>query len=407
MSPRLEVTGVPQRTTVRAVGPVVAAAAALYIAFALARLAAFGWDPSAFVVAGDGITDVAHAPEHLGVNAGTDGYDGQAYYRLARSPLTDEGDDHGIAFTRPAYWQTRIGYPATAWVVSLGGQEALVPAALLLVNLAAVAAVACLAALLARSHDRSPWWALVPALWAGYLVGVAEDLTEPLAGALLLAALLALRRERWGAATTALTAAALTRETSLVLALALVGVALVPWLRRLAGGTADRTPAPWWTGAVPIVLYGAWRTWVRQRWPDPAPDAPGDNPLGAPFVELGRYLAHAAGDLAAEADNLVLLAPTLVAVALVAAGLATRDGGLPHERLALAAYLVVLACLPVWDRSQAYLRWCCEPVTLGWIVLLGQPAAHGRRALVGAVAALWLLTAVATYDYPDPDRWIS
>ncbi len=388
------------------VAPVVAVAAALYLAFVLARLAAFGWDPSVFVVAGDGITDVREAPAGLGVHTGVDGYDGQAYYRLARDPLTTEVSDHGIGFTRPAYWQTRIGYPATVWVLSAGGREALVPLVMLGVNLLAVVAIAAGTARLARDRGLSPWLALVPTLWAGYLVGVAQDLTEPLAGALLVGALLAFRHRRWALATAALTAAALTRETSLVLAVAVLAVALIPGLRRLlTTDEHEQQPVPWWAGAVPIAVYAGWRTWVRARWADVVPEPPADNPLGAPFVALARYLADAVAHPVEHADNLVLLVPALVAVGVLVAGLVAGGGGHPHERLALAAYLVLLACLPVWDRGQAYLRWCCEPVLLGWLVLLAGPRAR-LRLLGAAVALLWIAASVSTHRYPDPDHWL-
>jgi len=378
---------------------VVAVATALYLGFVLIRLGAFGGDPSAFVVAGDGVTDAHDAPGGLGLHRGTDGYDGQAYYRLARDPLTDEVREHGIAFTRPAYWQTRIGYPATVWVVALGGREALVPGAMVAVNLAAVLALAAGAALLARDLGRSPWLGLVPALWAGYLVGLGQDLTEPLAGALLVAALLSLQRGRPVPAALALTAAALTRETVLVLAVAIVALAL---LRR-----ADHRLPPWWVGAAPVAGYAAWRSWVRARWADVVPDPPGDSPLTAPFVELAGYLGRAAGDLGAQGDNLLLLVPTLAVLVLLAAGLGDRDPATAYLRLALAADLVLLACLPVWDRSQAYLRWACEPVVVGWLLLL-RPTASRRvlPAVAGLVAVTWLTAVALTATYPGTEHWV-
>lgn len=383
-------------------------AAALYLAFVVARLAVFGWDPSAFVVAGDGITDVADAPPHLGVHRGTDGYDGQAYYRLARDPLTREVTADGIVWTRPAYWQARIGYPLVAWAASLGGREPLVPAVLLLVNLLAVAALAALGAALARDLGRNPWWALVPALWAGFLVGVGQDLTEPLAGAMVLTGVLALRRERWWLAAGTLTAATLTRETAIILAAAVGAVVVLGWLRPRRGsarGTAS--VPPWWVAAVPGVVYLGWRTWVRHRWSDVVPHAGDDLPVGLPFVELGRYLGRAATDLGASADNLVLLAPALLAIALVASVLADREAGPSHERLALTAYVGLLACLAVWDRGQAYLRWCDEPLLLGWVCLLARPTLRivRLRLLAVTVGALWVATALTTLTYPGTDRW--
>jgi len=379
------------------VATVVAVVAVAYLAFVGARLAVFDGDPSGFVTAGDRTTDIAAAPDSLVVTPGTGGYDGQAYYRLAHDPLTTEVTAAGITFSRPAYWQMRIGYPATAWVLSAGGQAPLVPGALLLLNLLAVLVLALLAARLARAHGRSPWWGAVPALWAGYVVGVGQDLTEPLAGALLLGALSAIRARRYGPATLVLTAAALTRETTLVLAVAV----LLASVLSVRSGPRHLAP-PWWVGAVPVSIYLGWRTWVRARWSGQVPDPPSDNPLELPLTALWHHLGHALTHLGSEWPNLVLLIPTLAALLLAASALRHRHAPL-HERLALAGYLLVLLCLPVWERGQAYLRWGCEPMLLGWLLLIGRRHDRALAALAVLSVVLWLVTATQSVGYPRLD----
>lgn len=326
-----------------------------------------------------------------------DGYDGRAYYRLALDPLTRAVDDHGIAFTRPAYWQARIGYPLAAWTLALGGRAALVPGAMVLVNLLAIAGIVLLAGRWSLRLGRSAWWGAVPAMWAGFLVGLGQDLTEPLAGLLLLAALVAMRAGRHVPAAVALTAAALTRETTLVVALAVLLAALAP--------RGDRSSTPhWWVGAVPLVGYAGWRAWVRGRWADVVPDPPSDNPLGVPGVALVRYLGSAVVHPVQELPNLVLLLPTLVALVLVTTAL--RAPGPLHERLALAGSVLLLASLPVWDRGQAYLRWGSEPVPLGWLLLVGAHRARpgpALRALVPVVVVVWAVTATQSVAYPLTD----
>lgn len=330
---------------------------------------------------------------------GADGfvtYDGRAYYRLALDPLTLAVSDHGITFTRPAYWQARIGYPAVARAVSLGRDD-LVPAALVAVNLAAVAGIALVASRAALGWGRNAWWGAIPAMWAGFLVGLGQDLTEPLAGLLLLGALLLARAGRHGLAAVALTAAGLTRETTLVVAVAVLAAALLP--RR--GESTRRGAPPWWVGVIPLVAYAGWRAWVRSRWSDVVPDAPSDNPLGAPGLELARYLGSAVAHPLAEVPHLALLVPTLLTLGLAATGL--RGGGPLHERLALAAYLLLLVSLPVWDRGQAYLRWGCEPFLLGWLLLASRSAGRSlrvERPLAFTVTVVWLITATQSVAYP-------
>lgn len=331
---------------------------------------------------------------------GADGfvtYDGRAYYRVALDPLTLAVADHGITFTRPAYWQARIGYPTLAHVASLGGREALVPAALVLANLAAIGGIAVLSAKAAQRWGRSAWWGAVPATWAGFLVGLGQDLTEPLAGLLVLGTLLLARAGRHGLAALALTLAGLTRETTLVVAVAVVAASLVP----SRGAPARHGAPPWWVGVVPLVVYAVWRGWVRARWSDVVPDPPSDNPVGVPGVELARYLGSALAHPVAEAPHLALLVPTLLAMGLAATGL--RAGGPRHERLALLAYLLLLVSLPVWDRGQAYLRWGCEPLLIGWLLIASRARVGGdrvERSLGPAVAVVWLVAATQSVAYP-------
>src|SRR5690606_24989162 len=135
--------------------------------------------------------------------------------------------EFGIEFSPPEYRHQRIAYPALAWLLAGGGREGLTPWSLVVVNLVAGAAMAGLAARLALDAGRTAWLGLVPAAWAGYLIGLSLDLAEVVAGAFLLAALLALRRRRWAYAAVALTGGALTRETGLVLVAAVLATAVV------------------------------------------------------------------------------------------------------------------------------------------------------------------------------------
>ncbi len=371
----------------------------LATAFVGARLGAHDGDPTAFVSAGDRVTRPAEAPG-LAVKEDSDGYDGQYFHRLARNPLTRDAREFGTRLDRPAYRHQRIAYPAAVWALT-GGRADLVPWALIGVNLAAVAALGYLAARLAQDAGRPAWWGLVAAGWPGLLVALAYDLSEVLAAALLAATLLALRRERWRSATLLLVAAGLTRETTLVLALAIVAAAVVrrwppgAWARAVTG---DGAIPPVAVGLVPLAVAGGFRvalTWWWADVPTTGPDIPSF--VGVPFVALARQLGSwvVGGDVVGYYQLFQVVVLLAVVVAL-GRSLLDREAGLPHERLALLATLVVLSMLPVWDRSVVFLRWADEAVAVGFVVALHarrfpiRPVLQGVGALAVTTALVWV-----------------
>lgn len=148
--------------------------------------------------------------------AGTEGYDGQFVYFIARDPETAprfiaQGGDI------PAYRFQRILLPLAGRALALG-QEALIPWALLTVNLVALAAGTAVLEALLRAEGVSRWYAL------GYglsLVGVGcvrLSLTEPLAYGLALAGVYYGQRQRWITSAVAFGLAGLAKETTLIMA---------------------------------------------------------------------------------------------------------------------------------------------------------------------------------------------
>jgi hypothetical protein len=159
------------------------------------------------------VSPYIHAPS--GAPAGDAGYDGQFVYYIAVDPASAPR-----YMDAPTYRYTRILYPALARLLTLG-QPALVPAAMLLINLVAVAGgTLAVAAWLAR-HQVSPWLALSYAFFPGMFNALQSDLTEPLAYGLVAASVLLMDRGRvqWPALIFAM--AALTRETTVLFPLIL------------------------------------------------------------------------------------------------------------------------------------------------------------------------------------------
>ncbi len=391
-------------------GWVAAVAAAAAIAFVVLRLLVHDGDITAFVRAGADNTD-PRAESELTVVEGS-GYDGQFSHRLARSPLSTADRVDGTGFDRSVDRQARIGYPALAWAASLGGRAPLVPWALVGVNVAAIATVAGMAALLARDVQRSTWWGLLPALSPGLVVALSRDLTEAVAAATLLVALVLLRRRRLLAATGVLVAAALTRETTLVVPLAIGGSWLLhvlpgggpAWatrVRSLVAGDGERT-VPIWVGVVPLAAYVAWRGYLSTAWDAPTDfgaDAP-TNGLGIPFVEpllQALRFAREAGDVV-QLVQLVQLVLVAAVVVFTVQAAATPSEARGHERLAIGAALALLVSLSVWDRAVVFLRYPSDLIVLGAAVVpaAGAIARRVRNAAVPLMAIstlMWLAVA--------------
>ena len=162
------------------------------------------------------------------------GYDGQYSYFLALDP-----ENAHAYMDYPAYRYTRIVYPMLARLAALG-QPALVPYALLVVNLLAVVLGTLALAAWLRRQCLSPWLALLYALSPGIFIATAGDLTEPLAYALVICALYLLDNggpRAFVAACGCFALAALTRETTAVFPVVYAAIGFLgPYLRRVATG---------------------------------------------------------------------------------------------------------------------------------------------------------------------------
>ena len=174
---------------------------------------------------------------------GNRGYDGQYYYRIATAPL---GGRHGL--DRPAYRYQRIGYPLVARALALGDRTRIAPT-LVLINVAAIALGTLLVALLLARNGSSPLWALPYALYIGQVACFWRDLAEPLAYALVAAALLVWRWERFLPGCVLLLLAVLTKENTLLFAAAAA-------LHLLLHG---RWPQLWALLALVALPYALWQ----------------------------------------------------------------------------------------------------------------------------------------------------
>lgn len=157
---------------------------------------------------------LADAPRY-----GDAGYDGQFYSALATDPLLLRAETTTF-LDSPRYRSLHLAVPLAAWVASALQAGAAVRTYQLLCWVLALAAVG-LAAQWLHEHGRSPWWALLLVPNAGLATSLLRSTPDGAAMALILAALWAHRRGRSALALAAVVAATLTRETSLLAAVAI------------------------------------------------------------------------------------------------------------------------------------------------------------------------------------------
>ncbi|MFN8500168.1 MAG: hypothetical protein U0641_20130 [Anaerolineae bacterium] len=365
--------------------PAVAAAAAYALLLAVV-LSRHGFNLAYLIQAGDAFADPTRTPPGLVVLPGSQGYDGQFYYRLALSPLTAAPDDFGIRLDNPPYRQQRILYPLAAWALALGRAEAL-PVSLAFLNYVAVGALGLVGGLYARAVGRHALWGLVFPFYPGLVFTVTKDLTEAVAALCLLTALWLTHRRRWGVAAVSLTLAVLARETVVIVA----GVALLVWaVARVRRRPPDVAPLFF---APPLIVWAAWQVWLRTRW-GVWPTVAGGGNLTLPGGGMVAFVAAVARNPAAErvwAVELVLLLALIVA-SLVAL---PQSRAFAYEKTAWLIYLGLLLVLSglVWSNDQNFLRAATELLLLGLAILIGS-GARLRAPMAAASLAVWALLAI-------------
>jgi hypothetical protein len=358
-----------------------------WLGFALAR-----WQVWAkghlilFIMAGHTFTHRAQLPKGV-LLVPSAGYDGQFYYRLALDPFDWSKTAFGITMDQ-SYRYARIGYPALAWLLSLG-QHRFVPVVLVVINLLGVAAMAYLGGMFARESGRHALWGLAFAAYFGLVISVGRDTAEPLAEACMLGGLLAYRRSKPVLATCLFAAGAVTRETVLLAPAAIAVTRLVAMARRRARpGLADLT----WV--VPACAYGALQLVVRFVIKGQFPLlASGDRNLAVPFTAMLRALKHDLGHI-----NTAHLSPIDISLLeyvtlgiFVLAGLAVlRVTTAPaHERLAFVFFVLQLGLLSsqIWNSTFGEGRSLIEPYLMALVLLLATPRRYLPGRYLGLIAA--------------------
>lgn len=392
-------------------------------AFVAALLVRAQGDVSLLVHAAPVWTDAADDPPgSLTVQPDEDdAFDGQFFYRLGVSPFSTDETVAGVTFDLPALRNARWGYGALAFVAS-GGDEDLLPWALVGLNVAALTAVGALGGALAGSSGRHRAWGALLVAWPGFAYSLSLDTSEVVASAFVLGGLVAARRRQWVAAALLLSAAVLTRDTTAVVP---VGVAVAGgwtwWSTRTSphpqdadldpdldedadvqptGPGARRGPAvagPIGVGAVALAVFGAWQLLAWVRFGALPLTSSGDNNLSLPLAGLadqaGSLLPPGGGS---EAFRLVSLVG-LVALLGAAGWLWARSSTPVAERFAWLGAVAVVVVLNsyLWSGATAFMRAATEAGLLSILIIIGS----GRRVVLLAtglgLGGLWALTAAA------------
>ncbi len=145
-----------------------------------------------------------------GIEDGTEGYDGQFVYFIARDP-----SNAAQLLDEPAYRFQRILLPFLGMVLSFG-QEDLIPVVLFGVNLLALGAGTALLEHLLRDFGASRWYALGYGFAVGTFGAARLALPEPLTYALVLGGIILARRDQWVWSAILFALAGLAKETGLI-----------------------------------------------------------------------------------------------------------------------------------------------------------------------------------------------
>jgi hypothetical protein len=177
----------------------------LCLIYSLFTIAQNHGDPLALVTIGTRFSE--------GNPEGTEGYDGQFVYYIARDPSSA-----AQYIDVPAYRFQRILLPILGRLLAFG-QESLIPWTLLIVNLTALGAGTAFMERMLTEHGANRWYALSYGLTIGMFGSVRLSLPEPLAYVLVLGGILVLaKRGRWYWGAFLFALAALSKETTLFFA---------------------------------------------------------------------------------------------------------------------------------------------------------------------------------------------
>lgn len=267
--------------------------------------------------------------------AGTEGYDGQFVYYLARNPAPEQVKEY---LDVPAYRYQRILLPMLARGLSFG-KPGWIPWVIPAVNIFIHGlAVWGLAGML-KSGGKNPWYALIYGLWVGLLLPIRLNLPEPLAYGLIIFGVLADDRDKpllgwlaWGLALFA-------REVVLLFLAARMIIYLLnrKW-KSLAGITA-----------LSVIPFAVFQYWLHRQFGEIGLGSGGAMATGFEWLPFSGLLRIGGYDLRILLAYLVIFGPFLIYPALHGIWTMVKsraEGTLDMERTAYGLHGLSFLFLP-------------------------------------------------------------
>jgi hypothetical protein len=321
-------------------------------------------------------------------------YDGGWWYLIALDPA------HAASYVDfPGYRYTKILYPLTARTLALGVAN-LIPYTLILVNWLALALGTLFLALWLKRRGVHPWLALLYPTYYGTFISFQRDLTEPMAYALVLAAIYLYDfggRRRTLGASACFALAILTRDKSAIFAV-LYGLALLfmpgneeRWYLRPVRNFRAAALFLAIAGA-PILAYEAFlRVWLGAA----------GTPLNEQATPLQGILGHGVPTSSLGIEAVAVFVPATICAGLAAWALCRRIWRVEIfllllvieltvvtlnplyfvdargvTRVGIAIVIAALLCLPALDEISGRRRWwlaacavCWTSITAVWAVI--------------------------------------
>jgi len=321
------------------------------------------------------------------------GYDGQFYFRLALDPFTDQRKAFGINLDAPVVRQQRILLPFFTWLIACGSLE-ITPAAMMTINLGAVAGCAFVTSLLLIGFGISGWYGLLFALYPGFAVSAGRFLTEPLALFMILSSLLMLAHRKNLMAAILLSFAVLARETATLV----VAAGFFTWLsgKIVKNGNKSNFSPHFSFWLYPTLTFFLWQLWLWNNWSIVLLDGDNISKIGVPL----------AGFIRATAGNITSLNPEtgfyLIMLLVVVVYQIFICRWIRHFPLLLliswACYVLLVSCTKtaVWSNSTSFLRLSAELNLLGllaYVIVKKRPG----NLFVSFWLLAWILTAGAEW----------